>query len=170
MTSPPSPGGDGQGTTNDVTTTCITPCNQDALSRAASQARAIAGSAYFTGVSIDTAANKVDIYLAHAPRSVIDQIKAKHPRVYVFHAAEHTWAGVMKLMDTVAKTDLEASGIIVRSLGPTQDGHLVIGIKKTPDFDAATKKLNAMFGANWIKVVVAPEAVAAISEFSVPTR
>src|SRR5438270_13734936 len=66
------------------------PANQPALGRAAEEAQAIAGSAYYTDAVVDAATNTVYLYLADAPQSIIDQLNALHPGIYeINNAAAH---------------------------------------------------------------------------------
>ena len=148
-----SPSG-GPGSPNvspDDPVTCETPCNQGALGTAANQAQSIAGRQYFTGVTVDPTAKKVDVYLTRAPQSVIDAIDAKHPGLYVFHSAQHTWAEVTQLLNSIATMDLKAHGIDLFELSPTQDGHVVVGVEKKGLADARTV-LADRFGSDMIRL------------------
>lgn len=53
--------------------------NQPALDAAADDAQSIAGGAYYTDAVVDDAANTVDVYLASAPKTVLDRLAAAHP-------------------------------------------------------------------------------------------
>jgi hypothetical protein len=116
-------------------------------------------------VTIDTDANQVNLYLAGAPQSIVNQIQAAHPGLYVIHPAEYTWDEVMSLMNTVsADKSLEASGIYVRGLGPTQDGRLEIDIQ-AKDMKKATAELESKYGSDRIRVTVAVPAASAVGSF-----
>ena len=59
-----------------------TPANQPALDKAAQDARRIAGDQYYAGAVIDDRENFVELYLSRAPRSILRQLRAKHPGLY----------------------------------------------------------------------------------------
>jgi hypothetical protein len=128
-----------------------TPANQSALDAAASAAARIAGRAYYTGAVIDDSANKVMIYLASAPPSVIDQLQAAHPGIYVIHDdAPRPRSAVTKLQNSLDWKALRSQGVDVVSTGPTEDGYLRVGV--TSDVASAQTKLDALYGPNVIRV------------------
>jgi hypothetical protein len=135
----------------------LTPANQPALDAAADDARAIAGEAYFSNAVVDDAANTVTLYLAHAPRSVVDQLMAAHPSIYVIHnTAAFSEAMVLKLEDTIGNRihALAAGGLRIGYLSPTLDGRLEVGVNSS--VAAAASQLGAQYG-NAVRVVANTE-------------
>lgn len=133
---------------------------QDALDAAAEDARSIAGSSYFTAAALNQDANTVDVYLKSAPQSVIDQLTARHPGVYVIHNdAPNTEATLLKLTDAFDKTPLQEKGIRVTGWGPTRDGYLQVGV--TADVATAQSILDKLYGPNVIRVYQSEPALPA---------
>ena len=128
-----------------------TPPNQDALDADADDAQRIAGPAYYTGVAVHADTNTVDLYLADAPQSVIDELNAEHPGIYVIHNdAPHTSATLLKLEADFDEGSLRAQGIHVTQWGPTVDGYLQVGV--TSDVAAVQSKLDQIYGPNVVHV------------------
>jgi len=128
-----------------------TPPNQDALDADASDAQRIAGRSYYTGAVVHADTNTVDLYLAAAPESVIDQLNAEHPGIYVIHNdAPHTSATLLKLEAGLDDAALRAQGIDVSEWGPTEDGYLQVGV--TSDVATAQAKLDEIYGPNVVRV------------------
>jgi hypothetical protein len=122
---------------------------QNVLDGAADDARSIAGS-YFTGDAVHPDANTVDIYLKAAPQSVIDQLNAQHPGIYVIHNdAPNTSATLRKLTATFDPKPLEAHGIQVDEWGPTPDGYFQVGV--TADVATAQAILDKIYGPNVVR-------------------
>jgi hypothetical protein len=110
-------------------TALTTPANQPALDAAAADANSIAGASYFAGVSVDDDANVVNVYLDSAPQSVIDQLQAQHPGVYVIHNdAPNTLHALLALESNFNTAALSSAGIKVVVDGPTVDGHFEVGV------------------------------------------
>ena len=131
-----------------------TPPNQDALDADAGDAHRIAGRAYYTGAIIHADTNSVELYLAGAPQSVLDQLEAAHPGIYVIHDdAPHTSAALLKLEAGLDRAALGAEGIDVTEWGPTADGYLEVGV--TSDVATAQEKLGEIYGPNVVHVVKA---------------
>jgi hypothetical protein len=146
-----------------VVPTCdagCTPANQPALDAAAGYAEKVAGAARsFTGVEIDDAANQVVVYLTHAPQSVIDQLNAAHPGIYVIHNdAPRTHQTLMRLENSFNFQILKPEGIQVFSVGPSVDGYLEVGVSSK--LAEAQKKLDAVYGPNVVRVVKGSAAIA----------
>jgi hypothetical protein len=143
--------------------TGLTPADQPALNAAASAASAVAGARYFSYVTVNTGRNIVDVYLDHAPHSVISRLQAMHPGRYIFHnSAAHPESAVLKLEAAIGAKALSwaAAGVRLGYLKPTRDGYLEIGVR--PDaaagahseaVAAAASRLDAAYGRNWIHVV-----------------
>ena len=95
--------------------------------------------------------NTVELYLAGAPQSVIDQLEAAHPGIYVIHNdAPHTNATLLKLEADFDEAALRAQGIDVNQWGPTADGYLQVGV--TSDVATAQAKLDQIYGPNVVHV------------------
>jgi hypothetical protein len=128
-----------------------TPPNQDALDADASDAQRIAGRSYYTGAIVHADTNTVDLYLTAAPESVVDQLDAEHPGIYVIHNdAPNTSATLLKLEAGFDDAALRAQGIDVTEWGPTADGYLQVGV--TSDVATAQATLNQIYGPNVVHV------------------
>jgi hypothetical protein len=131
-----------------------TPPDQIALDADANAARRIAGRAYYTGAIVHPDTNSVELYLAAAPESVIGQLEAAHPGIYVIHDdAPHTSATLLRLKARLDRVALRAQGLDVTEWGPTADGYLEVGV--TGDVATAQAKLDEIYGPNVIHVVKA---------------
>jgi hypothetical protein len=123
-----------------------TPANQPALDTAADDAQSVAGDSYYTDAVVNDDANTVDLYLANAPQSIIDQLQAMHPGVYVIHNdAAYPLAELLKAEDSLALTSLQSQGVTVLSVGPTPDGHLSFGV--STNAATAQSTLDALLGS-----------------------
>jgi hypothetical protein len=125
----------------------LTPANQPALDAAADDARAIAGDAFYSNAVVDNEANTVTIYLAHAPQRVVDQLMAAHPSIYAIrNTAAFSEATVLKLEDAISGRipAWAGAGVRIRSLRPTLDGHLEVGV--TSNVAEAASRLGAQYG------------------------
>lgn len=129
-----------------------TPANQPALDAAASYAERVAGDAHvFAGDRVDDTANTVIVYLANAPQSVIDQLRSRHPDVYVIHnGAPRTLHSVMTIAHEIDPTALKSKGIDVVEWGPTQDGYLRVGV--TSQIARAQAYFDAKYGRGVVRV------------------
>ena len=128
-----------------------TPANQPTLDVAAEDAQSIAGPGYFTGAAVNDAGDTVDLYLADAPQSVIEELKAQHPGTYVIHNdAPNTNAALLKLEASFDETRLNAQGIDVTAWGPSVDGYLQVGV--TGDVGTAQSALDEIYGRNVVRV------------------
>lgn len=140
--------------------TLTTPPNQPALDAAAGDAKSIAGSSYLAGVSVDDNTNVVNVYLDHAPQSILDQLQAQHPGVYVIHNdAPNTLKALLALQSNFNAAALNSAGVKVVVDGPTVDGRYEVGV--TGDAAAAQAALDQTYGAGAIRVYqTAPLTVA----------
>ena len=135
-----------------------TPPNQDALDADADDAQRIAGRSYYTGAIVHADTNTVDLYLAAAPQSVIDQLNAEHPGIYAIHNdAPHTSATLLELEADLDYATLRAQGIDLNQWGPTPDGYLQVGV--TSDVATAQAKLDRIYGPNVVRVVKGESAM-----------
>ena len=129
-----------------------TPANQPALDRAAGDAQSIA-SGYYSDARVDDAADKVDLYLTHAPRSVLDRLRAAHPGTYVIHNdAAHTLHELLEVEHSLSFTTLRSQGIDIVVAYPTSDGYLKVGIRGHRHVQAAQAALDSIYGPGIIKV------------------
>ena len=137
-----------------------TPANQPALDRAADDAESIAGTSYYTDARVNDDANKVDLYLANAPQSVIDQLQAKHPGTYVIdNDARHPLSELLRVQHSLSFQALQAKGIDAVISYPTSEGYLKVGVRGDNDVQAAQAALDAIYGPGIIKVFGGAEGV-----------
>jgi hypothetical protein len=127
------------------------PPDQPALDAAANDAEAIAGT-YYTEARVDDAADKVDLYLAGAPQSVLDQLQAKHPGTYViYNSAAHPLSELRRTENALPADKLQSEGIDIERIAPTPEGYLAVGIHGD-NVQAAQSALDAIYGPGIIKV------------------
>jgi len=129
------------------------PANQPALGRAADDARAIAGGAYYTAACVDAAADVVHLSLAGAPQSIIDRLNARHPGTYVIsNDAAHPLSELLRVQRAL-RGALHTAGVSVQIFRsyPSSDGYLEVGIEGHDVHDAQSA-LDSMFGTGIIKV------------------
>jgi hypothetical protein len=145
----------GQRAVDGVTSLWETPPNQDALDAAAADAQSVAGDAYYTAAAVNDAGNTVDVYLANAPQSIIDQLQATHPGTYVIHNdAAHPLSQLLRLQHALKLGPLQtaAGSVNIVASDPTLDGHLKVGIEGNGDVEAAQKALDALYGPQIVEV------------------
>jgi hypothetical protein len=133
----------------------IEPANQPALDAAADDAQAVAGAAYYTAASVNDSANTVDVYLAGAPQSIIDQLQAKHPGTYVIHNdAAHPLSQLRRIQHALPLGPLQTASGSVDLVDdyPTSDGYLKVGVEGNGDVQAAQKALDALYGPGIVEV------------------
>jgi hypothetical protein len=130
-----------------------TPANQPALDAAATYAETVAGAAHvYAGDRVDDAANQVVVYLVHAPESVLAELRARHPGIYVIHNdAPRTWHAVTQLQKSLDFRALKSKGIDLVSSGPTGTGYLQVGVS------SSVAKAQAYFDAKYGRGVVRVE-------------
>lgn len=142
-------GTSGLSSSADAGTPTTTPASQAPLDTAANDAQVIAGSQYYTSTTIDDAQNAVTVYLASAPQSIIDALNAAHPGTYII---DNTAAHSLSYLDTLQQkisadaAKLAADGIELAYLGPTSDGHLLVGVHA--NLAAAQATMPANYGGN----------------------
>lgn len=142
------------------------PPDQPALDAAANDAEAIGGT-YYTEARVDDAADKVDLYLASAPQSVLDQLQAKHPGTYViYNTAAHPLSVLRRIENALPADKLQSEGIEIERIAPTPEGYLAVGIR-SDNVQAAQSALDAIYGPGIIKVYGgAQPTVAAVKTLS----
>ena len=130
-----------------------TPSNEGALVLAADDAKSVAGDAYYASAVVDDAANQVDLYLANAPQSLIDRLDALHPGTYVVHnTAPATLSNLLQLQKSLPVDALRSQGIDITRVGPTADGHLLVGVGND-DLAAAESALAPFVGSGILEVI-----------------
>jgi hypothetical protein len=147
------------------------PANQPSLDAAADDAESVAGSAYYTGTRVDDNANAVDVYLSHAPQSIIDQLQAMHPGTYVIsNDAAHPLSELLKVEHALKLGPLDSTNgsIEVMTAYPTSDGYLKVGVARNSDVPTAQSKLDSQFGAGVIEVFGGAQPLSAGSGQLVP--
>lgn len=132
-----------------------TPAQQPMLDGAASDAQAIAGP-YYTGAVVSDATTSVTVYLAHAPKSILDHLNRAQPGIYTIkNDAPRSSSALLKLMNSfslkLSLKALKAEGITVSGMWPTQTGYLQVGV--TDHVAEAQAKLDTKFGRGVIRVV-----------------
>jgi hypothetical protein len=133
-----------------------TPANQPALDAAANQARKISGS-YYTSTVIHDDLDKVEVYLVNAPQSIISELQALHPDIYVIHNhARWSLSKLLKLENSLDLGALRSQGVDIVQVGPTSAGYLRVGVSS--DVATAQAKLNEIYGGGIIQVVHAEPA------------
>jgi hypothetical protein len=138
-----------------------TPANQQALDAAANYAEQVAGDAHvFAGVAVDDDANKTIVYLVQPPQSVLDQLRARHPGIYVFRNAPHTLSSITALQKSIDWSYWKARGIDITLIGPTQTGYLRVGVMK--HVAQAQAAFDAKYGPGIVRVVKQGPVIAAV--------
>jgi hypothetical protein len=136
-----------------------TPVNQPILDAAASHAEKVAGDAHcYAGAVVDDAANKVHLYLAHAPQSILHELRSSVPGIYDIHNdAPRTLRDVLELQKSIDWSAWKARGIVIVSTGPTQTGYLQVGV--TTNIAKAQTAFDARYGHGVIRAVKGTVAV-----------
>jgi|SRR5579884_471088 len=126
-----------------------TPADQPALDAAAADAQSVAGSAYYTDARVNDIADSVDLYLADAPASLVDEVEALHPGVFVIHAAAHPLSELLELEHSLPA---QVDGVDILSAYPTSDGFLDVGVQNESDVAVVQSALDSLDGAGLIRV------------------
>ena len=106
---------------------------------------------YYTGLINHHDQALCEVWLANAPESVFDRLRALHPRVYVIHNdAPRSQSVVLDLRDTLDFQVLQPHGIRIVWAFPTEDGYLRVGVMG--DVAAVQERLDAIYGPNVIRV------------------
>jgi hypothetical protein len=119
---------------------------------AASYAERVAGRAHvFAGDRVDSETGSVVVYLVHAPRSVIDALNARYPRVYVIeNNAPRTFSAIARIQRSIDSGALSVRGININFDAPTGTGHLLVGVSS--DVPAAQAYFDATYGRGVVRV------------------
>ena len=98
-----------------------------------------------------------EVYLASAPESVIDRIRAMHPGVYVIHNdAPRSLNEMDVIIERIDMPALRAAGMSIHGKGPTQHGYVHVAVES--DAPAAQAKFDEIFGPDVVRVVEEPMA------------
>ena len=128
--------------------------NQPHLSAAADDAKPVAGE-FYTGLINHHDQGTCEVWLANAPESVLERLRAMHPGVYVIHNdAPRSLKEIEEIRERVRMAALRDSGISYTGDGPTQDGFLQVTVDS--DAPGARAKLQEMFGPGLIRVTEEP--------------
>jgi len=132
--------------------------NQPQLSAAADDAKRVAGE-YYTGLWHRDDLGTREVWLARAPESVLDQLHAMHPGVYLIdNDAPRSRRQIEEVIETIDAPALQESGISIHQIGPTHDGYVRVAV--VSDAPGAQAKLDQMFGSGVIRVTEQPRAQA----------
>jgi hypothetical protein len=127
-----------------------TPSNQPDLDVAASDAQRIAGD-YYAGTVVNDDSNWVNVYLANAPQSVIDQLETTHPGLYVIdNHSPNSRSALLALSKSLDVAALKTHGIDVVEWGPTPQGYLRVGVSS--DIETAQARIDSIYGSGRIQV------------------
>lgn len=132
--------------------------NQPHVSAAADDVRSVVGE-YYTGLVNHHHLGTCEVYLAKAPESVLNRLRAMHPGVYVIHNdAPRSLREIEEIIERIDVPALRDAGMSIHQIGPTQHGYVRVAVES--DAPAAQTKLDAMLGPDVIRVVEAPMAQA----------
>ena len=124
---------------------------QALLGEAAADAKGVVGEAHYTGCRVRQELEKLELWLFDAPSSVVAELEAIRPGVWLIHNdAPRTEAVLFKMMQGLPVDRLRAEGINVVGVGPTQDGFLHISVMG--GVFTAQARFDAMFGGNVARV------------------
>jgi hypothetical protein len=124
---------------------------QTMLGEAADDARRVVGEAHYTGCRVRQELEKLELWLFEAPWSVLEELEAIRPGVWLIHDdAPRTEVVLFELMHALPVDRLRAEGIHVVGFGPTQDGFLHVSVMG--DVPTAQARFDAMFGGNVARV------------------
>lgn len=128
--------------------------NQPHVSAVADDAEPAAGE-YYTGLMNHHDEGTCEVFLANAPQSVLDQLQALHPGVYVIHNnAPRSRKEVEAIIERIDVLALRGEGMSIHGKGPTQDGYVHVTVEG--DAPGAQAKLDEMFGQDVIHVTEEP--------------
>jgi hypothetical protein len=130
--------------------------DQPRVSAAADDVRPVAGE-YYTGLVVQHHLGTCEVYLAHAPESVLSRLRAMHPGVYVTHNdAPRSLSGIEEIIRRIDIAALRDAGISIRQIGPTQHGYVRVAVER--DVPAAQEKFDEILGPDVVRVIEEPLA------------
>lgn len=130
--------------------------NRPHVSAAANDVRPVVGD-FFTGLVTHHDLGRCEVYLANAPESVIDRLRAMHPGVYVIHNDAPRSLNEMK--EIIGRIDMPAlrdAGMSIHKKWPTQHGYVHVAVEA--DALGAQAKFDELFGPDVVCVVTEPMA------------
>jgi hypothetical protein len=127
--------------------------NQPHVSAAADDAQPVAGE-YYTGLLNRHDLGTCEVWLAKAPKSVLERLHAMHPGVYVIH--NDAPRSLNEIEEIRRRVDAAARSAVTSYTGngPTPDGYLHVTVER--DAPGAQAKLDEMFGPDMIRVTEEP--------------
>jgi hypothetical protein len=130
--------------------------NQPHVSAAADDVRSVAGE-YYTGLVNHHHLCACEVYLANAPQSVVDRLRAMHPGVYVIHNdAPRSLNEMEEIIGRIDMPALRDGGMSIHGIGPTQHGYVHVAVER--DGPGAQTTFDEMFGPDVVRVVEEPMA------------
>ena len=128
--------------------------NQAHVSAAADDVPPVAGE-YYTGLVNHHHLGTCEVYLANAPESVIDRLRAMHPGVYVIHNdAPRSFSEMEEIIERIDVPALREAAMSIHQIGPTQHGYVRVAVER--DAPAAQAKFDETLGPGVIRVVEEP--------------
>jgi hypothetical protein len=128
--------------------------NQPRVSAAADDVRPLVGK-YYTGLVVHHHLGTCEVYLAHAPESVLSRLRGMHPGVYVIHNdAPISLSGIEEVIRKLDITGLRDAGISIHQIGPTQHGYVRVAVER--DVAAAQRKFDEICGPDVVRVIEEP--------------
>ena len=130
--------------------------NKPYVSAVADDVRPVADG-YYTGLVNHHHLGTCEVYLADAPESVIDRLRAMHPGVYVIHNdAPRSLNEMEEIIGRIDVPVLREAGMPIHQIGPTQHGYVHVAVET--DAPGAQAKFDHMFGPDVVRVVEEPMA------------
>lgn len=124
---------------------------QTVLGAAADDARELAGDSFYAGCRVRQESENVELWLFNAPASVLQELEASRPDVYVIHNdAPRPLTTLDGLRDSFDWARWKSEGVKATAVGPTEDGYLHVGVED--DVDVAQEKLDAAYGCDVVRV------------------
>lgn len=132
---------------------------QTMLGDAATDARRVVGEAHYTGCRVRQESETLELWLFDAPPRILEELEAIRPGVYAIHNdAPRPECVLGELRDSFDWPARKSEGIKVVGVGPTVDGYLHVGVLE--DVEGAQTKLDAIYGADVVRVSQQPQAYA----------
>jgi hypothetical protein len=132
--------------------------NRAYISEASGDVRPVTGD-YYTGLVNHHHLGTCEVYLANAPESVVSQLRAMRPGVYVIHNdAPRSLEEMEAIIERIDMPALREAGMSIHRKGPTQHGYVHVAVEG--DAPSAQATFDDMFGPDVVRVVEEPMAVA----------
>jgi hypothetical protein len=125
----------------------------------ADDARELVAEAHYTGCRVRQESEILELWLFNAPSHVLRKLEAIRPGVYLIHNdAPRPRTVVDDLRDSFDWAAMKSDGIEATSVGPSEDGYLLVGVMS--DVPTAQAKLDAIYGAEVARVFYRERAIA----------